>query len=185
MKTVMIPSNVTPNFVCEINGKVYSYPAGTEQSVPDEVAALIGNINAMIPQEAAAPGKPGQFWLRLKDGAWWSDTRIPVWHNPSPNSVFHASTITLPDPGDMADAIKGIEVLYSATNVSEQGIPLRVYKDHVNGLVEYTFFYNGSVYSCNRHTKLMDGWKVSIAECKQNSGIANDKLIPLSIYYIF
>ena len=40
MKTVKIPTCESP-FVVYVNGEKYSYPAGTEQEVPDEVAILI------------------------------------------------------------------------------------------------------------------------------------------------
>lgn len=46
----LIPNSPDP-FVCNINGVIYSYKAGTTQSVPDEVAALIDNINANAPTE--------------------------------------------------------------------------------------------------------------------------------------
>lgn len=72
-RTVKIPSNTKPFWVCEINGKVYSYIAGSTQAVPDEVADLIDNINAMKPKEAAEPGVAGQVWTRLEKGAAWAD----------------------------------------------------------------------------------------------------------------
>lgn len=42
MKTIMIPECMNP-FEVIINGVKHSYPAGTEQEVPDEVAAVIEN----------------------------------------------------------------------------------------------------------------------------------------------
>ena len=42
MKTVIIPNDYHP-FVIEVNGVKYTYPEGTEQSVPDEVASAIHN----------------------------------------------------------------------------------------------------------------------------------------------
>lgn len=39
-KTIMIPDNMNPYYV-EVNGVKYSYPAGTEQEVPDAVAEVI------------------------------------------------------------------------------------------------------------------------------------------------
>ena len=45
-KTVKIPEDRNP-FVVEVNnGKKYSYPAGTVQTVPDEVAAVIASYEA-------------------------------------------------------------------------------------------------------------------------------------------
>jgi hypothetical protein len=40
MKKVMIPTCMSP-FVVHVNGKKYTYQAGTEQEVPDEVAIVI------------------------------------------------------------------------------------------------------------------------------------------------
>ena len=57
-QSVKIPSNMKPNWICEINGKTYSYTAGSTQSVPDEVASLITQINAMKPKKAM----PHDIW---------------------------------------------------------------------------------------------------------------------------
>lgn len=40
---VKIPDCVKPNFICTINNMEYSYPAGAEMEVPDEVACVIEN----------------------------------------------------------------------------------------------------------------------------------------------
>lgn len=40
---VKIPDCMRPDFVCIINGKEYSYPAGAEMEVPDAVACVIKN----------------------------------------------------------------------------------------------------------------------------------------------
>ena len=51
-KIRVIPSNMHP-WECEINGVPYGpYPAGTVQTVPDEVAAVIDNYYASQPKEA-------------------------------------------------------------------------------------------------------------------------------------
>lgn len=50
-KEVMIPTFMQPDFVCTINNVTYRYKAGTTQTVPDEVAELIANINAQEPVE--------------------------------------------------------------------------------------------------------------------------------------
>lgn len=55
MQTVKIPDYVSPTWSCVINGKTYSYPSGTTQSVPDEVAALIANIESGQPQKRPRP----------------------------------------------------------------------------------------------------------------------------------
>lgn len=50
-KTVKIPNNMHP-YWCVINGVKYGpWPAGSVQTVPDEVAALIGAIDAASPEE--------------------------------------------------------------------------------------------------------------------------------------
>jgi hypothetical protein len=51
MKTVTIPGNLHP-FEATINNVHYGpYPAGSTQTVPDEVAAVIENYNASLPVE--------------------------------------------------------------------------------------------------------------------------------------
>ena len=71
-KTVIIPSNYRP-FVANVNGVIYSYPPGSSQTVPDEVAALIDSINALKPKEASLPGSVGQVWTRTENGYDWMD----------------------------------------------------------------------------------------------------------------
>ena len=56
-KSVKIPSTMNPNWICEINGKTYSYLSGSTQIVPDEVASVIANIELMRPKE-----NPVDFW---------------------------------------------------------------------------------------------------------------------------
>lgn len=56
-KSVTIPTYMQPDFVCTINNTTYRYKAGTTQTVPDEVAELIENINAAIPQEDPNAGR--------------------------------------------------------------------------------------------------------------------------------
>lgn len=53
-----IPAFMDP-FIVEVNGKQYKYPAGTEQDVPAEVAAVIENINDMMPKPAGGSGAAG------------------------------------------------------------------------------------------------------------------------------
>lgn len=68
MKTVKIPVGTSPLWECEINGMRFSYPAGTTQSVPDQVAALINTVEKMLPQKAK-PVQDGLFRHRVKVGA--------------------------------------------------------------------------------------------------------------------
>lgn len=53
MKTVIIPSESDP-FVVRVNNTTYSYPAGTEQIVPDDVAAVIDNYWKLQPTPVKA-----------------------------------------------------------------------------------------------------------------------------------
>lgn len=76
-KTRLIPSNDNP-FVCIINGVPYSYAAGSTQVVPDEVASLIDNINALKPREADEVGIAGQLWTKLDKGAGWVNLNLPT-----------------------------------------------------------------------------------------------------------
>ena len=87
MKTVLISSDFTPFWEAKINGKTYRYPSGTVQNVPDEVASLIENINALTPVPGL-PGKPGQVWMLGEDGMGrWTD--LPAAVNPgAANTVF-------------------------------------------------------------------------------------------------
>ena len=48
MREVTIPNDYNP-FRLEVNGRIYSYKAGTTQSVPDEVAELIDMYNQSKP----------------------------------------------------------------------------------------------------------------------------------------
>ena len=58
LKKVKIPTSMDP-FVVEVNGWKYEYPAGTEQEVPEEVAAVIENIEQMTPRPDGGSGGSG------------------------------------------------------------------------------------------------------------------------------
>ena len=61
MPKVLIPNTMKPNFCVSINGTKYSYPAGTEQDVPDEVAQIIENhVELYYPEPKAGGG--GAAW---------------------------------------------------------------------------------------------------------------------------
>lgn len=66
MVMIKIPDNMSP-WKCEINGKRYVYAAGTEQEVPEEVAALIEAINANAP--VADRPTAGEFPIGIEGGA--------------------------------------------------------------------------------------------------------------------
>lgn len=51
MKKVMIPTCESP-FNVFVNGEKYTYPSGTEQEVPDEVAIVIEQYNAYHEEKA-------------------------------------------------------------------------------------------------------------------------------------
>lgn len=66
-KTIKIPNNMKPYYEVEIGNKKYRYPAGTTQSVPDEVAAVIEANSNMRPKEN--PPKDYEEWeFTLADG---------------------------------------------------------------------------------------------------------------------
>ena len=71
-RSVKSPTTTAPEWACEINGKVYSYPSGTTQTVPDEVAAVIANLAASEPKEAGNLGSPGQVLTRTETGTCWT-----------------------------------------------------------------------------------------------------------------
>lgn len=52
---VTIPTTMDP-FVVDVNGKIYSFPAGTEQEVNQEVYEVIQNIQAQEPKPVAPSG---------------------------------------------------------------------------------------------------------------------------------
>lgn len=59
MAMVKIPKDKRPNWECEINGVKYSYPAGTEQEVPEAVAELIENLEELRPKTDSNAGGGG------------------------------------------------------------------------------------------------------------------------------
>ena len=74
-KSVKIPAEPNP-WVCRINEKTYSYPAGTTQTVPDEVAEIIAANAAMAPQESTAG--VGKFLRKTATGQEWADAPHPA-----------------------------------------------------------------------------------------------------------
>lgn len=99
MRTVMIPTTENP-WQCEINGIKYSYPAGTEQTVPDQVADLIGDIAEAQPKQWAEVRKApaGSVLTYPAEGR-------PYWGPVPPNE--------LPVPA-IADNGKTVEVVSGA-----------------------------------------------------------------------
>lgn len=76
-REVLIPAGRDP-WVCVINQKVYSYAAGSVQTVPDEVAELADAVRRME-AKAGRPGVIGQVMTRTEAGEEWADvpTEIP------------------------------------------------------------------------------------------------------------
>ena len=72
-KIVKIPDCMQPNFICHINGRTYSYPAGAEMEVPEEVAVVIENHMAhradLVPGLPPSGSRPGgvSSWNDLTD----------------------------------------------------------------------------------------------------------------------
>lgn len=68
-KVVVIPNDMKPNWRCEINNTIYEYEAGSTQSVPDEVADVISNINASKPTQGRG-GVNAEAWkFTMEDGS--------------------------------------------------------------------------------------------------------------------
>lgn len=67
-----IPDNMRP-WSCEVNGVKYVYPAGTEQDVPEEVAAIIDAYWAS--KEKVFPNTAISF-NELKDRPFYADTEV-------------------------------------------------------------------------------------------------------------
>lgn len=68
---IKIPDNMQPMWHCCINGVCYSYTAGTAQIVPDEVAAVIKNYYASVPDPKKADN--GKVMVTVDGGAAWGD----------------------------------------------------------------------------------------------------------------
>lgn len=61
MAKVKIPDFMVPEYKLTVNNTEYSYKAGSEEDVPDNVADIIKNNNDMLPRED--PPKPGMSGL--------------------------------------------------------------------------------------------------------------------------
>lgn len=61
MAKVKIPDFMVPSYKLTVNNTEYSYKAGSEADVPDNVADIIKNNNDMLPRED--PPKPGMSGL--------------------------------------------------------------------------------------------------------------------------
>lgn len=75
-KTVKIPKSMDPFYV-EINGEKFSYPAGTEQEVPLDVAAVIEEHDANIHKPSMSPAFNQSVSIQ------------PDWNVGDPNDLRH------------------------------------------------------------------------------------------------
>lgn len=104
-KSVKIPAGTDP-WVCRINERVYSYPAGSTQVVLDEVAALIGDNAAMAPKESTVG--IGKFLKKTAAGTEWAD--VP---HPSGAAVANpdGETVTAEEFKALLDSLRGAGLL--------------------------------------------------------------------------
>ncbi len=85
MKTVMIPTFMSP-YKCTINGVTYVYPAGTEQTVPDEVAALI-EANAAATDYGKRPSAGGSYVDPMEESGLFSGRVVPPFADATPEQI--------------------------------------------------------------------------------------------------
>lgn len=104
MKTVKIPGCMSP-FVVYINGKKYTYTAGTEQEVPDEVAVVIEQHEAYHEEKAKIEKGDGN-----QGGGGYTTCKVHVAFNVvvDGNSA-HLIYSTLGDNGNPVSARLGYE----------------------------------------------------------------------------
>lgn len=123
-KTVMIPSSDQEMWVCRINHKEYSYPQGTQQSVPDEVAELIASINA---QAVTATPEEQATWEVYSQGGW-----IPMQGGDSLPDTSEASA------GDVLSLDEDKDPVWSAPSsgggakvieIDTEGTPVTIHDD--------------------------------------------------------
>lgn len=94
-KSVKIPAWPDP-WVCHINEKTYSYPAGTTQTVPDGVAALIAANRAMEPKETTE--NVGKYLRKTATGTEWAAVADAVGEAPTA-AEFKALLDSMRDAG--------------------------------------------------------------------------------------
>ena len=118
MRTVMIPTTENP-WQCEINGVKYSYPAGTEQTVPDQVADLIGDIAEAQPKQWAQVRKApaGSVLTYPAEGRPYWGEGIPPQELPTPSGSDNGKVVTVVS-GAYALAMPAAVSAISASDIS-------------------------------------------------------------------
>lgn len=152
MKKVIIPSSSNP-FVVDINGKKYTYQAGTEQEVPDEVAVIIEAYyehHTAKPEETTPPfsccsggggtgggGSGGSGSVSGKDGVspTVSISKVDKVTTISITDVNGTKTAVINDGADGKTPVKGVDY-YTETDKTEM----------VNLVLEELPTWNGGVY---------------------------------------
>lgn len=122
MRTVKIPETMNP-FIVAVGGVVYSYEAGATESVPDAVADVIDNINALLPREAKEQGNVGDVLTRLEQGG--SAFEAPV--KELPNNGFPGMFLMMTSDGP------SWELVPPATKTAKGIVTMGASVDHVTG----------------------------------------------------
>lgn len=121
-KTVKIPDNMRPNWECEINCMKYSYPAGVEMEVPDEVAAIIEANEELEPKPGGGSGHaPNSVWLEGET----VKTNCDIW--------IEAVETENEDTGDFANEYRLVQGDYTTAKAKIlKGLPVFVYCNYTN-----------------------------------------------------
>jgi len=142
-KTVMIPTIGANPYVVELNGVRYSYPAGTEQTVPDAVAAIIANDITLRPQEDPNAGADTPAAIKaaldaltarvaaLEEGGGAGGGNVEV--IPFEMEIGEMGAVTLTTDADFDDAVKAQadgKILIADVIRGESG-----YNQHVAGIL--------------------------------------------------
>lgn len=146
MKTVMIPTFMSP-YKCTINGVTYVYPAGTEQTVPDEVAALI-EANAAATDYGKRPSAGGRYVDPMEASGLFPGRVVPPFADATPEQIAWISKNDDPSKywsvGDYR--VKKIPLInYDDAEISVSGVPSPPTCVNVKGLLKYVeITQNGS-----------------------------------------
>lgn len=120
MKTIMIPTFMSP-YKCTINGVTYVYPAGTEQTVPDEVAALI-EANAAAMDYGKRPAAISEYIMNILKGA--ENVNVEAIQTPTGTEISitnrdgETTTVflnTLPEINNFSDVARAVKLGFGPT----------------------------------------------------------------------